>query len=236
MPTDELLVSGLRPASPNQEFSVFLSSTGRLNHNLLYLMKMYLPYERRLRVLSVLVFLFALIGLPLILQYFGIAFSPPLYGIIAALSLMLLFLMFLTFTKDKEIRADIEESKAAMTKAREFPDFYKFRLAGYLALVAAAIIFIAAYKILGIKSALLFATFLSPVFTYKMMLYRSKYLQKYSETSQLGKKLEYVTRTNIKMFMKWFGIAVVFSAVTLIILGLLALHQLQLIRSHFPPH
>ena len=173
------------------------------------------PLEMNPNKLLVIVFIFALVILPIILIASNIKFNATYGGIIIGLALVVFFFfIYPRITKNKEYLAQMDEDKKAREIIKKQPDFYKVRI---VALIALLLMIIVSGFFLYIDK-LDYIIYTVPVIVFLYMMYYAKWAQKKKELADYGKKIEKIQVTGITNAIKWSYYGLIIGVIIAIIL------------------
>jgi len=143
------------------------------------------PLEINPNKLVVIVFIFALVILPITFIAFGIKFKHG--GIIIGLALaVFFFFIYPKITKNKEYIAQMHENKKAWEIIKKQPDFYKVKIVALIALLL--MIIVSGFFIYIRKFD--YIIYIVPIVVYLYMMYYVKWVQKKKDLIDYGRELE----------------------------------------------
>ena len=163
--------------------------------------------------LVVIVFIFALVILPITFIAFGIKFKHV--GIIIGLLLAAFFsFIYPKITKNKEYIAQMYENKKAWEIIKKQPDFYKVRIVALIALLL--MIIVSGFFIYIRKFDYIIYTV--PIIVFLYMMYYAKWVQKKKDLTDYGKKMEKIQIIGITNAIKWSYYGLIIGVIIAIIL------------------
>jgi len=172
------------------------------------------PLEMNPNKLFVIIFIFALVILPITLIFSRIKFNA-IYGGITGLTLVIFFFfIYPKITKNKEYLTQMDEDKKSFEIIKKQPDFYKIRIVALIALLLMIIIsgfFIYIRKLDCI-------IYIVPIVVFLYMMYYAKWIQKKKELADYGKKMEKIQVTGITNAIKWSYCGLIIGIIIAVIL------------------